>query len=72
MRHFALRGRHAILRQPTKDEANIMATLGHNRKMLGAEKYAAGRFKDASHIFEDMSTRRECPEFLTLEAYEYL
>ena len=33
------------------------------RENLGVEKYSTGRFPDASQIFEDMSTRRDCPEF---------
>lgn len=42
------------------------------RTAVGAEKYDQGRFKDASKIFEDMSTRPDCPDFLTIEAYDYL
>ena len=50
----------------------IAEELEKIREMLGAEKYSAGRFADASRIFQDMSTRSDCTDFLTLEAYEYL
>ena len=48
------------------------ATAELVKKIIGEEKFDGGRFKDAANIFERMSTRRDCPEFLTLEAYDYL
>ena len=42
------------------------------RKTIGAEPYDRGEFKRASELFEGMSTRKNCPDFLTLIAYDYL
>ncbi len=39
---------------------------------LGEEKFGAGQFRRASEIFTDMMTRTECPDFLTLVAYDYI
>ena len=46
--------------------------LASMKKMVGEEKFRDGKFDLASNIFLDMSTRKNCPEFLTLEAYQYL
>ncbi len=50
----------------------IHEELESMRKIAGSEKYKLGKFELAAKIFEDMSTRSECPDFLTLEAYQYL
>ena len=42
------------------------------RESIGAKKFDSGEFKRASNLFEDMSTRKNFPEFLTLMAYDYL
>jgi len=42
------------------------------RKSLGAERYDRGKFERASQLFEAISTQSDCPEFLTLVAYEDL
>lgn len=42
------------------------------RNMFGPEDFNKGEFKKAAILFLDMSTRIDCPEFLTLIAYEYL
>lgn len=42
------------------------------RKTIGPDRYDRGEFKRASQLFEDMSTQKNCPEFLTLAAYDYL
>ena len=39
---------------------------------IGPEKFGPGKFKLASELFEKMSTQPNCPEFLTLFAYDYL
>ncbi len=42
------------------------------RKSISADIFEQGKYLLAAKIFEDMSTRKNCPEFLTLTAYDYL
>jgi malate synthase len=42
------------------------------RKTLGDEKYKAGRFSEASALFEKLSTSENFVDFLTLPAYDLL
>ncbi len=42
------------------------------REAVGAAIYDKGRFPDAIKLFADMSLAKECPEFLTLPAYELI
>ena len=42
------------------------------KKNIGLEKYNLGKYKEASQIFNDMSTSEKFEEFLTLPAYELL
>jgi len=42
------------------------------RNSTGAQRFDSGHFKRASELFQKMSTQPECPEFLTLVAYDYL
>jgi len=42
------------------------------RGRLGAVRFESGRFELAARLFEDMMTREDFPEFMTLAAYEYL
>ncbi len=42
------------------------------QKTMGLEKFKSGKFETAASLFLDMSLRKECPDFLTLEAYEHL
>ena len=42
------------------------------RSLIGIEKYNSGEFKRAASLFEDMMTRADCPDFLTLVAYDYI
>lgn len=46
--------------------------LGRMRERLGKERFEAGRFDIASRIFQDLVTRRQFVEFMTLVAYDYL
>ncbi len=39
---------------------------------LGADAYARGRYAQAANLFDDIITREELDEFLTLRAYEHL
>lgn len=57
---------------PALVKKTINEELALIRKTIGAEPYDWGEFKRASQLFEDMSTRKDCPEFLTLIAYDYL
>ena len=42
------------------------------RDTLGQERWSTGHFDDAIKLFRDLSTAENCPEFLTLPAYELL
>ncbi len=46
--------------------------LGSMREVLGAERFAAGRFEDARRLFEHVALGDEFVEFLTLPAYELI
>lgn len=46
--------------------------LGRMRERLGKARFEAGRFDIASRIFQDLVTRRQFVEFMTLVAYDYL
>lgn len=50
----------------------LPAELEHIQTLVGADNYAAGKFKLAAQIFERVATQGEFPDFLTLTAYEYL
>lgn len=50
----------------------IQEELEKIKSMMGAEKASQGKFQKAAELFETMSTSRECPEFLTLAAYDEL
>ena len=55
-----------LVRELTKEELEKL------RRELGPERYDAGRFREASQIFEKLMTNEEFPEFLTLVAYDYI
>ena len=42
------------------------------RKLLGPEGWGAGKYEDAARLFEEITTRDEYTEFLTLPAYEFI
>ncbi|MBL8805886.1 MAG: malate synthase A [Rhodospirillales bacterium] len=42
------------------------------RKLVGAERYGKGRYKEASKMFLDMCEAERFPEFLTLPAYDWI
>jgi malate synthase len=42
------------------------------KALLGAEGWAAGRYEDAARLFEEITTRDDYVEFLTLPGYEWL
>jgi malate synthase len=42
------------------------------RRAIGPDRFAAGRFDEASRLFELMTRAPNCPEFLTSIAYEIL
>jgi malate synthase len=50
----------------------IPEELSKIEKDLGTKTFASGKFSLAGRIFEDISLKKDCPEFLTLAAYEYL
>jgi malate synthase len=50
----------------------IPEELAKIRKHLGDERYARGKFDEASKLFEEMMTKPEFTEFLTLPAYDRL
>jgi len=49
--------------------ADEMANL---REALGEEAWTAGRFEEAIGLFKDLATADDCPEFLTLPAYQII
>ena len=53
-------------------KALIAEELKGMREAAGEAQFDAGRFDDAAELFEKMSLSEECPEFLTLAAYDYL
>jgi len=42
------------------------------RAAAGPERTAAGRYDAAQDLFRKMVEARECPEFLTLPAYDFI
>ncbi|MGH6820803.1 MAG: malate synthase A, partial [Methylocella sp.] len=42
------------------------------KALLGAEGWAAGRYEDGARLFEEITTRDDYVEFLTLPGYEWL
>jgi len=46
--------------------------LARVKALLGAEGWAAGRYEDAARLFEEITTRDEYVEFLTLPGYQWL
>jgi malate synthase len=55
-----------LVRQTTAEELEKL------RQVLGAERFDAGRFDLASRIFEDITTRTQFTEFMTLVAYDHI
>ena len=50
----------------------IQEELAGVRNLIGSKKYDAGKFKCASELFYEITTRADFPNFLTLLAYEYI
>ncbi|HYM11933.1 MAG TPA: malate synthase A, partial [Bryobacterales bacterium] len=50
----------------------IPEELDHIRKLIGAQRFDGGKFDLAGRLFEDMMTRRDFSEFLTLVAYDHI
>ena len=57
---------------PDLFRATLMDEMAKVRAAIGAEIYDNGRFPEAIELFSDMSLATDCPEFLTLPAYELL
>jgi malate synthase len=57
---------------PARVRRVIAEELEKLRGRLGAARFDSGRFELAARLFEDMMTREDFPEFMTLAAYEYL
>ncbi|MBI4204080.1 MAG: malate synthase A [Betaproteobacteria bacterium] len=56
----------ALFRQLLAEE------LPRIRKLLGEEGWSAGKYEDAARLFEEITTRDDYTEFLTLPAYEFI
>jgi malate synthase len=54
---------------PELVESLLKEELGNIRKLVGEERFQKGAFAKASDIFHKISTSSECPDFLTLVAY---
>ena len=52
--------------------ALLQEEVARIRDVLGAERFANGRFDEARSIFEQVATAEEIPEFLTLPALAYI
>ena len=50
----------------------LVEELPRIRKLLGEEGWRAGKYEDAARLFEEITTRDEYTEFLTLSAYEFI
>ena len=50
----------------------ISEELNQIRQALGSDRFDSGKFRQAAGLFEDMCLREDCPDFLTLIAYDYL
>ena len=57
---------------PDLFRATLMDEMAKVRAAIGAEIYDEGRFPEAIELFSDMSLATDCPEFLTLPAYDLL
>jgi malate synthase len=53
-----------LVRQTIADQ------LTHIRNTVGAARYDSGKFPQAANLFEQMMFSDQCPEFLTLAAYD--
>jgi len=56
----------ALFRQMLKEEMLVV------REELGEARYSAGRFEEATHLMERITTQDELIDFLTLPGYELL
>jgi malate synthase len=58
----------------TKDVYRILLSeeLQEIERAVGPDRFAHGRYKLAAKIFDELVTREEFPDFLTLPAYEFL
>jgi malate synthase len=57
---------------PELVKQTISNVLEHLRSMVGADRFAKGKYQLAAQLFEKMMLSGEFNEFLTLPAYEYL
>jgi malate synthase len=57
---------------PDLFRATLSDEMAKVRAVVGAEIYDKGRFPEAIELFSDMSLATDCPEFLTLPAYDLL
>ena len=57
---------------PDLFKSTLTDEMAKVREAVGAANYDKGRFPEAIKLFADMSLAKECPEFLTLPAYELI
>ncbi len=50
----------------------VAEALTQIETLVGAEKYSAGKYKEATTLFVELATANEFSEFLTLKAYEQI
>ena len=70
--HHGARLNDGALVDPAVVSAAIAKSREDTRKRLGAEAFAASKFELAAELFDRMTRSAEFPEFLTLEAYQYI
>jgi malate synthase len=69
-----IRSRRGVLDDGRKVTTELFRTtveeeLEKIRQSVGAERFAAGRYDQATRLFDDLTTNSECVEFLTLPGY---
>jgi malate synthase len=62
-------GRNVSREIVTQTIAGVLSKL---KEQLGAERFDSGKFGLAAHLFEEMMTGGDFPDFMTLVAYSYL
>lgn len=57
---------------PERVRGTVAEELAELRERLGPERFDSGKFDLAARLFEEMMTRQDFVEFMTLAAYQYL
>ena len=55
-----------FLKEVIKQELDLI------KGSIGVEKFRSGKYELAGKLFEEISIQEDCPDFLTLKAYDYI